>query len=232
MRAITDWTDRPDLASVNFTEEGWEELVPLLAQRDRRRGRHLDGARRGDARPGRSRVGPRLRGTRHHPPVHRILVEPRSQDADEAIQAAAEIDAVLDAAATPHAAPAPRAKARSRGPSWTPPVPRGREHPRRLRGRVDAARRTARARQRGARRRGGPALQLRRRRRRARGRGGSGHAGRRARPSSRPGGARPARPPKRREPRRQGACGVEGPTPGGGVREHVQLNGGSGHGVH
>ena len=43
------------------------------------------------------------RGTRHHPPVHRILVEPRSEHALEAVAVAEEIDAVLDAASIPTA---------------------------------------------------------------------------------------------------------------------------------
>ena len=62
------------------------------------------------------------------------------------------------------------------------------------------------------------------------GRGGSGRAGRSAR---RRVTGLPARGllglAQRREPRRAGAAGVEGPAPGGGVRKHMKLCGRSGH---
>jgi uncharacterized protein (DUF849 family) len=101
-RAIAGWTERPDLVSLNVSEEGWIELAGLLAERG-------IGIEAGLSTPGEAEAlaesglverwgrGSRGRG-RRHPPVRRILVEPSSPDA--AAQAA-EIDTALDAAAIP-----------------------------------------------------------------------------------------------------------------------------------
>jgi uncharacterized protein (DUF849 family) len=104
-RAIAGWTERPDLVSVNVSEEGWTELAALLTERGigveagvwtvadvsalaesglvERWGRGFSG-----------------RGRRHLP-VRRILVEPPSESGPDAVALAADIDAALDAAAIP-----------------------------------------------------------------------------------------------------------------------------------
>jgi uncharacterized protein (DUF849 family) len=105
-RAIASWTERPDLVSLNFAEEGWRELAQLLSER----GVGIEAGiwTAADAqRLAESGLvamwGRGSRGTRHHPPVHRILVEPRSETPEEAVAVALEIDTVLDAAAIPTA---------------------------------------------------------------------------------------------------------------------------------
>ncbi|MDA0180796.1 3-keto-5-aminohexanoate cleavage protein [Solirubrobacter phytolaccae] len=86
LRAVSSWTEVPDLVSLNLSEEGWRELADVLAG-------HGIGIEAGvwtaaDAEHLLSTgVG-----------VRRILVEPRSENAHEAIAVADEIDAVLDAA--------------------------------------------------------------------------------------------------------------------------------------
>lgn len=85
LRAVSGWTEVPDLVSLNLSEEGWRELADVLA-------RHGIGIEAGvwtaaDAE--------HLLATGVQ--VRRVLVEPRSENADEAIAVADEIDAVLDA---------------------------------------------------------------------------------------------------------------------------------------
>jgi uncharacterized protein (DUF849 family) len=104
-RAIAGWTERPDLVSVNVSEEGWVELAGLLTER----GIAIEAGvwTTGDVaalaesglveRWGRGFAG---RG-RRHPPVRRILVEPPSESGPDAVALAADIDAALDAAAIP-----------------------------------------------------------------------------------------------------------------------------------
>jgi uncharacterized protein (DUF849 family) len=104
-RAVAGWTERPDLVSLNVSEEGWTELAPLLAERgigiEAGLSTPADVAALAEsglveiwARPPRGSAG---RG-RRHPPVRRILVEP---DGADAVALAAAIDAALDAAAIP-----------------------------------------------------------------------------------------------------------------------------------
>jgi uncharacterized protein (DUF849 family) len=104
IRAIEGWTDRPDRVSVNIAEEGWQELVELCAAR-------AIGVEAGVWTPHDAELlaasgfvatwGRGSRGTRHHPPVRRILVEPRSENTLDAVHMAAEIDHALDRGAIP-----------------------------------------------------------------------------------------------------------------------------------
>jgi uncharacterized protein (DUF849 family) len=105
MRAISGWTERPDLASVNFSEPGWEEVIGLLAERGIEVEAGLWSVEDAEALAGSGLVeswgaGSRGRGRRHRP-VRRVLVEPHDEDAGEAVARAAAIDAVLDRAAIP-----------------------------------------------------------------------------------------------------------------------------------
>jgi uncharacterized protein (DUF849 family) len=104
-RAIAGWTERPDLVSVNLSEEGWPELALLLAERGIgiEAGVWTAGDVEALAASGLvDQWGRGARGSgRRHKPVRRILVEPRSEDAAEALASAAELDAALDAAAIP-----------------------------------------------------------------------------------------------------------------------------------
>jgi uncharacterized protein (DUF849 family) len=104
-RAIAGWTERPDLVSVNVSEEGWIELAALLAERGIgiEAGVWTTGDIAALADSGLvERWGRGFRGRgRRHPPVRRILVEPPSESAPDAVALAADIDAALDAAAIP-----------------------------------------------------------------------------------------------------------------------------------
>jgi uncharacterized protein (DUF849 family) len=103
--AIAGWTERPDLVSLNVTEEGWIELAGLLGERG-------IGIEAGVWTPGEVEAlaesglverwgrGSRGRG-RRHPPVRRILVEPPSESGPDAVALARDIDQALDAAAIP-----------------------------------------------------------------------------------------------------------------------------------
>jgi uncharacterized protein (DUF849 family) len=105
-RAIADWTERPDLVSLNVSEDGWRELAGLLAERGIGIEAGVWTARDAEqlAESGLVATWNRgSRGTRHHPPVHRVLVEPRSENGADAVALAHEIDTVLDAAAIPTA---------------------------------------------------------------------------------------------------------------------------------
>ena len=104
-RAIAGWTERPDLVSLNISEEGWTSLAALLAERGIGIEAGVWTVADAEAlaesglveRWGRGAFG---RGRRHLP-VRRILVEPPSDSGPEAVAQAAEIDAALDAAAIP-----------------------------------------------------------------------------------------------------------------------------------
>ena len=104
-RAIAGWTERPDLVSVNVSEEGWTELASLLTDRgigiEAGVWTTADVAALADSglveRWGRGSFG---RGRRHLP-VRRVLVEPPSDSGPDAVALAADIDAALDAAAIP-----------------------------------------------------------------------------------------------------------------------------------
>jgi uncharacterized protein (DUF849 family) len=104
-RAIAGWTERPDLVSVNVSEEGWTELAGLLAERsiDVEAGVWTVADVEALAESGLvARWGHGRRGSgRRHAPVTRILVEPPSESVPDAIALAADIDAALDAAAIP-----------------------------------------------------------------------------------------------------------------------------------
>ena len=104
-RAIAGWTERPDLVSVNVSEEGWTELAALLAERSIgiEAGVWTSGDVEALAESGlveRWGRGARGRGRRQLP-VRRILVEPPSESGPDAVALAADIDAALDAAAIP-----------------------------------------------------------------------------------------------------------------------------------
>jgi uncharacterized protein (DUF849 family) len=104
--AIADWTERPDLVSLNLAEDGWRELAAQLAERGIAIEAGVWTARDAEVLAESGLVamwGKGSRGTRHHPPVHRILVEPRSENSADAVAVAHEIDVVLDAAAIPTA---------------------------------------------------------------------------------------------------------------------------------
>ena len=82
-RAIADWTERPDLVSLNLSEDGWRELADQLAERGIGIEAGVWTARDAEVLAESGLVamwGRGSRGTRHHPPVHRILVEPRSEN--------------------------------------------------------------------------------------------------------------------------------------------------------
>jgi uncharacterized protein (DUF849 family) len=104
-RAIAGWTERPDLVSLNVSEEGWTELASLLTERGIaiEAGVWTTGDVEALAESGLvERWGRGARGHgRRHPPVRRILVEPPSESGPDAVALAAEIDAALDAAAIP-----------------------------------------------------------------------------------------------------------------------------------
>ena len=92
LRLVAGWEVRPDLVSLNFTEEGWEDLAALLVRLD-------IGIEAGvwTAHDAETLAASGLASGRH-PAVRRVLVEPRSENAEEAVQLAAELDAALDAA--------------------------------------------------------------------------------------------------------------------------------------
>ena len=146
-RAISDWTERPDLVSLNLSEDGWRELATLLAERGIGIEAGVWTARDAELLAESGLVamwGKGSRGTRHHPPVHRILVEPRSENAEEAVAVAREIDAALDAARVPTAAAAPRRRPGDLGGARRRRAARARD-PDRARGRAHAPRRAPRA---------------------------------------------------------------------------------------
>jgi uncharacterized protein (DUF849 family) len=86
LRAISAWTEVPDLVSLNLSEDGWRELAALLASRG-------VGIEAGVWNPADAE-----RLVASGVDAHRILVEPRSENPREAVMLASEIDAALDAA--------------------------------------------------------------------------------------------------------------------------------------
>ena len=104
LRAIAGWTERPDILSLNMSEEGWPELAALIAERGMgiEAGVWTVAEAQALAESGLVATwGRRGSSPFRHPPVRRVLVAPRSENADEAIQIASEIDAALDAASVP-----------------------------------------------------------------------------------------------------------------------------------
>lgn len=105
LRAISGWTERPDLCSVNFSEPGWDELVALLVERGIEVEAGLWQASDAEALAGSGLVeswgaGSRGRGRRHLP-VRRILIEPHEASGSDAVARAIEIGTILDRAAIP-----------------------------------------------------------------------------------------------------------------------------------
>ena len=86
LRAVSAWTDVPDLVSLNLSEDGWRELAALLGSRG-------IGIEAGVWNPDDAE-----RLVASGVVTHRILVEPRSENPHEAVMLAREIDAALDAA--------------------------------------------------------------------------------------------------------------------------------------
>jgi uncharacterized protein (DUF849 family) len=84
LRAVTEWTECPDLVSLNLSEEGWQDLAGVLAG-------HGIGIEAGvwNAAGAEDLLASGLQ-------VRRVLVEPRSESSAEAIAMADEIDTVLD----------------------------------------------------------------------------------------------------------------------------------------
>ena len=69
---ITEWTELPDLVSLNLTEEGWRELADAARRaRDRDRGRRVERPRGAEDLARRAALQ-----------VRRVLVEPRSENAE------------------------------------------------------------------------------------------------------------------------------------------------------
>src|SRR5690606_36365916 len=85
---VEAWTVLPDFASVNFSEEGAEDLCALLLQRGVGVEAGLWTA--GDAR--------RFVDSGAGPRCLRVLLEPMDRDAEVALATAGEIEALLDAA--------------------------------------------------------------------------------------------------------------------------------------
>lgn len=105
LRAISGWTERPDLCSVNFSEPGWDELVALLVERGIEVEAGLWQTSDAEALAGSGLVeswgaGSRGRGRRHLP-VRRILIEPHEASGSDAVARAIEIGTILDRAAIP-----------------------------------------------------------------------------------------------------------------------------------
>jgi len=105
LRAISGWTERPDLCSVNFSEPGWDELIALLVERGIEVEAGLWQASDAEALAGSGLVeswgaGSRGRGRRHLP-VRRILIEPHEASGSDAVARAIEIGTILDRAAIP-----------------------------------------------------------------------------------------------------------------------------------
>lgn len=104
MNQVRSWTELPDFASVNFHEDGCEELAELLLERGigvEAGLWHADAARR-------------LIASGFADRCVRILVEPLEQDLEEARANGAAIEAVLDEAGTT----APRLLHGNRDTTW------------------------------------------------------------------------------------------------------------------
>jgi uncharacterized protein (DUF849 family) len=83
-RLISEWKVGPDLVSINLSEEGWRELADVLTARGIGIEAGLWTARDAEIL---AESGVRVR---------RVLVEPRSENADEAVATARDIDMALD----------------------------------------------------------------------------------------------------------------------------------------
>ena len=83
-RLISQWTELPDLISLNLCEEGWRDLAALATARG-------VGIEAGvwTARDAEVLASSGVQ-------VRRVLVEPRSENGDEAVAMARDIDAALD----------------------------------------------------------------------------------------------------------------------------------------
>jgi uncharacterized protein (DUF849 family) len=106
LRAVSAWTERPDLVSVNLSEPGWEELIALLTERGIGIEAGLWRVEDAEALAASEGVvemwGSGSRGSgRRHLPVRRVLIEPHEPDGAEAVAVAAAIGTVLDRAAIP-----------------------------------------------------------------------------------------------------------------------------------
>jgi len=83
-RLISQWTELPDLISLNLCEEGWRDLAALATAR----GIGIEaGVWTGSDAESLASSGVQVR---------RVLVEPRSENGDEAVAMARDIDAALD----------------------------------------------------------------------------------------------------------------------------------------
>jgi uncharacterized protein (DUF849 family) len=83
-RLIAEWTEAPDLVSLNLSEEGWRDLAEVVTARGIGIEAGLWTARDAEVL---AESGVQVR---------RVLVEPRSENADEAVAMARDIDAALD----------------------------------------------------------------------------------------------------------------------------------------
>jgi uncharacterized protein (DUF849 family) len=83
-RLISEWTEAPDLVSLNLSEEGWRDLAEVVTARGIGIEAGLWTARDAEVL---AESGVQVR---------RVLVEPRSENADEAVAMARDIDAALD----------------------------------------------------------------------------------------------------------------------------------------
>ncbi|MDA0162713.1 3-keto-5-aminohexanoate cleavage protein [Solirubrobacter ginsenosidimutans] len=83
-RLISEWTVVPDLVSINLSEEGWRELADVVTAR----GIGIEAGMW----TGRDAEILAESGVQ----VRRVLVEPRSENAEEAVAMARDVDAALD----------------------------------------------------------------------------------------------------------------------------------------
>jgi len=104
MNQVRSWTELPDFASVNFHEDGCEELAQLLLER----GIGIE------AGLWHAEAAQRLVASGFADRCVRILIEPLEQDLEQARANGAAIEAVLDAAATT----APRLLHGNRDTTW------------------------------------------------------------------------------------------------------------------
>jgi uncharacterized protein (DUF849 family) len=83
-RMIEAWTETPDLVSINLSEEGWRDLAEVVTARGIGIEAGVWTARDAEILAASGVV------------VRRVLVEPRSENADEAVATARDIDGALD----------------------------------------------------------------------------------------------------------------------------------------
>jgi uncharacterized protein (DUF849 family) len=83
-RLISEWAVLPDLVSINLSEEGWRELADVVTAR----GIGIEAG----LWTGRDAEILAASGVQ----VRRVLVEPRSENAEEAVAMARDVDAALD----------------------------------------------------------------------------------------------------------------------------------------